>query len=107
MGLFRTKPAPAFGVSDVKAAAGGAGRPGTFSSYSVGAGTERALSLSTVNRAVGLITSTIASLDLRTYTLQWDAETEKYEKIYIPGESWMTRPDPKNTRNRSNKKKGL
>ena len=99
MGLFRTKAAPAFGVSDVKAAAGSAGRLGTLSSYAVGSGVERALSLPTVSRAVGLITSTIASLDLRTYTLQWDPGTERYEKIYVPGESWFTRPDPRNTRN--------
>lgn len=99
MGLFRTKPAPAFGVSDVKAAAGGAGRPGTFSTYTVGAASERALSIPTVNRAVGLITSTIAGLDIRTYTLQWDPGAEDYERIYVPGESWMTRPDPNMTRN--------
>lgn len=99
MGLFRTKPAPAFGVSEVKAAAGGAGRPGAFSSYSVGAGTERALSIPTVNRAVGLITSTIAGLDLKQYVLQWDAGREEYERIYVPGESWFTRPDPNVTRN--------
>jgi len=99
VGLFRTKPAPAFGVSEVKAAAGGAGRPGAFSSYSVGAGTERALSIPTVNRAVGLITSTIAGLDLKQYTMQWDPGLEKYERIYVPGESWFTRPDPTVTRN--------
>ena len=99
MGLFRTKPAPAFGVSEVKAAAGGAGRPGAFSSYSVGAGTERALSIPTVNRAVGLITSTIAGLDLKQYTLAWDTGSEEYERIYVPGESWFTRPDPNVTRN--------
>lgn len=99
VGLFRAKPAPAFGVSDIKAAAGGAGRPGAFSSYSVGAGTERALSIPTVSRAVGLITSTIAGLDLKQYTLQWDPSREEYERMYVPGESWFTRPDPNVTRN--------
>jgi phage portal protein BeeE len=100
VGLFRTKKeSPAFGSSEVKAAAGSAGRPGLWQTYTVGAGTARALSIPTVSRAVGLITSTIAGLDLRTYTLQWDPEQERYERIYIEGESWMTRPDPKVTRN--------
>lgn len=96
VGLFKSKAAPAFGVSEVKASAGAAGRPGTFSSYYVGSSTERALSLPTVSRAVGLITSTIASLDLRTYTLRWDGQ--RYEKQYVLGESWMNRPDPNATR---------
>jgi HK97 family phage portal protein len=96
VGLFRSKAAPAFGVSEVKASAGAAGRPGTFSSYYVGSSTERALSLPTVSRAVGLITSTIASLDLRTYTLRWDGE--RYDKQFVMGESWMSRPDPNTTR---------
>lgn len=98
MGLFRAKPQAAFG-SELKAAAGGAGRPGALTYYTVGAGTQRALAIPTVARAVGLITSTIGGLDIRTYTLQWDPSTEKYEKIYVPGESWMTRPDPNTTRN--------
>ena len=82
MGLFRSKPAPAFGASQVKAAAGGAGRPGAFQFYSVGRSTERALSIPVVSRAIGLITSTIASLDLRTYTMQWDPGTEAYERLH-------------------------
>ena len=94
MGLFRTKAAPAFGVSDVKAAAGRAGVPSTLGTFVVGSKAERALSIPTVTRAVGLISSTIASLDLRTYTQAWNPETSKYERTYIPGESWMTRLDP-------------
>jgi phage portal protein BeeE len=97
--LFRTKK-PAFGMSQpVKAAAGGAGRLSPLSTYSVGPAAQRALSIPTVSRAVGLITSTIAGLDMRTYTLQWDPGSEDYERIYVPGESWMTRPDPNVTRN--------
>jgi len=57
------------------------------------------LSIPTVSRAVGLITSTIGGLDLRQYTLQWDPAGERYEKIYLEGESWFTRPDPHVTRN--------
>lgn len=101
MGLFRSKQhAPALGVSEpVKAAAGSAGRPGLWQTYTVGADVSRALSIPTVSRAVGLITSTIGGLDFKTYTLQWDPGTESYERIYIQGESWMTRPDPTVTRN--------
>lgn len=100
MGLFRAKPAPAFGASEpVKAAAGAAGRPGAWQTLTVGAATARALSIPTVSRAVGLITSTIGGLDLRQYSLQWDPATEDYVKVYLQGESWLTRPDPRVTRN--------
>lgn len=100
MGLFRSKKSAAFGASPaLKAAAGGAGRPGAFQFYTVGTNTERALSIPTVSRAVGLITSTIGGLDLKQYTLQWDPGVEEYERIYLPGESWFTRPDPNVTRN--------
>jgi hypothetical protein len=100
VGLFRTNKAPAFGASQaVRAAAGGAGRPGSLITYSVGAGTQRALSIPTVSRALGLITSTIGGLDLRQYSLQWDPGTEEYERVYLQGESWFTRPDPNVTRN--------
>jgi hypothetical protein len=34
---------------------------------------------------------------MKSYVLQWNGE--EYEKIYVEGESWMTRPDPKVTRN--------
>ena len=99
VGLFRTKPEPAIGTASVQAAAGASGRPGALQYYVVGASTQRALSIPTVSRAVGLITSMVAGLDFRTYTMQWDPEVEDYERIYIPGESWMTRPDPHTTRN--------
>jgi phage portal protein BeeE len=33
------------------------------------------------------------------YRLQWDPAEQEYEKVYIEGESWFTRPDPKVTRN--------
>ena len=98
MGLFRTKAAPAYGVSDIKAAAGRAVLPSTLSNNVVGAKAERALSVPTVTRAVGLISSTVASLNLRSYTLQWNPTTTTYEKNYVLGESWYTRPDPRVTR---------
>jgi hypothetical protein len=39
----------------------------------------------------------IGALELKTYTRQWVGE--EYEKIYTPGPSWLTRPDPNVTRN--------
>lgn len=100
MGLFRAAPQPAIGTaSTIAAAAGSSGRPGQFQYYVVGSNTARALSIPTVSRAVGLITSMIGGLEFRTYTMVWDAERENYERIYVPGESWMTRPDPRTTRN--------
>ena len=98
MGLFRAKPAPAFGVSNIKAAAGRSVLPSTLSNNVVGAKAERALSIPTITRAVGLISSTIASLNLRSYTLKWNPTTSEYDKNYVLGESWFTRPDPKVTR---------
>ena len=56
-----------------------------------------ALSLPTISRARDLIASMIGCLDLQQYTLQWTGD--EYERINIPGESWMTRPDPTVTRN--------
>ena len=99
MGLFRSRTEPAFGTASVQAAAGASPRPGALQYYVVGANTARALSIPTVSRAVGLITSMIGGLDFRTYTMSWDPEVERYERMYIPGESWMTRPDPNVTRN--------
>lgn len=99
VGLFRTKPQPALGTASVQAAAGSSGRPGPLQYYVVGAGTARALSIPTVSRAVGLITSMIGGLEFRTYTMQWDAGQQDYSRVYVPGESWMTRPDPNVTRN--------
>ena len=97
MGLFTRKEPPAFGTSaPVTAAAGYGGRPGPLSQWTVGAQVQRALSIPTVSRGVGLITSTIAGLDFKTYTLQWDGE--EYERRYIPNETWMQRPNPEVTR---------
>ena len=96
VGIFRAKPEPAFGHS-VTAAAGGAGKPGPQYSYVVGAGVLRALSIPTISRARDLIVSMVSGLDLRAYVLEWDGE--RYERSYVPGESWFTRPNPKTTRN--------
>lgn len=79
------------------AAAAGAPQTHNFLGYSVGAQEESALSIPTVARAVSLLSTVVGTLDLRTYTLQWTGQ--RYEKLYVEGESWMTRPDPRTTRN--------
>lgn len=96
MGIFRRTVKPAAAVVPIKAAAGVAGLNGSFLGYQVGTVEERALSLPTITRSRSMIATMVAGLDLRQYVLQWNGE--EYEKIYILGESWMTRPDPKVTR---------
>ena len=82
----------------VRAAIGGGGSSiGSFYQYTVGPAVTRALSVPTVSRARDLIASMIGCLDLRSYTLQWNGS--EYEKIYVPGESWFSHPDPRVTRN--------
>jgi hypothetical protein len=48
-------------------------------------------------RAISLLSTVAATLNLKSYTLQWTGQ--EYEKLWVEGESWMTRPDPKVTRN--------
>jgi len=97
MPLFGKKiTAPAYNSAPLAAAAG-ASQIGQFYSYSVGAFEEAALSVPTIARAVSLLSTVVGTLDMKSYVLQWNGE--EYEKIYVEGESWMTRPDPKVTRN--------
>jgi phage portal protein BeeE len=90
------KATPAFASAPIAAAAG-APQPGNFIGYSVGAQEEAALSVPTVARAISLLSTVAATLNLKSYTLQWTGQD--YEKLFVEGESWMTRPDPKVTRN--------
>lgn len=95
MGRFRAErssPAP-----NVRAAAGTAAA-GAFLDFTVGAAVERAMTLPTLARAQNLIASMVSTLDLQQYQLVWDTINEKYQEVNIPGESWMTRPDPSCTR---------
>ena len=97
MPLFGKKiTAPAYNSAPLGAAAG-ASQIGQFYSYTVGAFEEAALSVPTIARAVSLLSTVVGTLDMKSYVLQWNGE--EYEKIYVEGESWMTRPDPKVTRN--------
>lgn len=97
MGIFRRSVPPAF-AAEIKAQAGTAGRIiDQFYAYSTSNRELQALSLPTISRARDLIAAMIGTLDLRQYQLRW--EGDNYEKVYIEGESWFTRPDPKVTRN--------
>ena len=98
MELFsrKVKAVPAMASVPIAAAAG-APQNGSFLGYTVGAAEEAALSVPTVARAISLLSTVAATLNIRSYTLQWTGQ--RYEKLYVEGESWMTRPDPKVTRN--------
>jgi len=96
MGILRRTAPPAAVTVPVKAAAGAAGQYGSFLGYSVGTAEERALSIPTITRSRSMLTTMVGGLDLKQYTLAWNGED--YEKIYVEGESWMTRPDPRVTR---------
>lgn len=96
MALFRRTSAKPAAV--VKAASGGAGQIGSFLTYTVGTAEERALSIPTIARSRSMICSMIAGLDLKQYQLAWDSINEEYQKVYLQGEGWMSRPDSKVTR---------
>lgn len=97
MPLFnKVQATPAMGSAPLAAAAG-APSGQSFISYSVGGMEEAALSVPTIARAISLLSTVAGTLDLKSYTLQWTGQ--RYEELYVEGESWMTRPDPKVTRN--------
>lgn len=94
MALF--KRAQARPAAVVKAASGGApGQIGSFLGYSVGTAEERALSIPTITRSRSMLVNLVAGLDLKQYQLVWNSIEEEYEKVYLQGEGWFTRPDPK------------
>lgn len=95
MGLFTRKTEAAFASAPLKAAAG-ASMIGQFLNYTVTTDELRALSVPTIARSREMFVSMVGALELRHYTKQWTGE--KYEKIYLPTEPWMERPDPKVTR---------
>jgi phage portal protein BeeE len=94
MGIFkRAELAPS--AQPVKAAVGVAGI-GRYSTYNVSTNSIRALALPVISRAHDEIISLVSSLPLVEYAVQWNGEM--YEEMQIPGETWMRRPDPDNTR---------
>ena len=84
------------GSAPVKAQAGYA-NVGNFITYTTSRQELVALSNPTISRSHDLIASMLGALEFRHYTRQWTGE--RYEKIYVPNESWMDRPDPNVTRN--------
>jgi hypothetical protein len=95
MGLFTRKVEASFASAPVKASAGRS-LVGNFINYQTGNDELRALSVPTVSRSRDLIGGLIGALELRHCSKQWTGE--EYEKIYLPLEPWMERPDPKVTR---------
>ena len=97
MGIFSRKVQTAeFGAAPVKGQAG-ASNVGNFITYTTSRNELVALTNPTVSRSHDLIASMLGALEFRHYTRQWTGE--RYEKIYVPNESWMERPDPNVTRN--------
>ena len=70
---------------------------GSFINYNVTTAELQALANPTISRSHDLIASMLGALDFKHYTRQWTGE--RYEKIFVPNESWMDRPDPNVTRN--------
>jgi hypothetical protein len=101
MGIFsRTKAAPpAFAAEPVKAAVG-MSYNGTqnYWSWTGSWKREEAIQIPTISRARDLIVSLISGLPIEQYSLVWNENDGEYEELMIPGETWMSRPDPKVTR---------
>lgn len=99
MDLFRpkVKAIPVMGTAPIAAAAGAPQRSQNFIGFQVGAAEAAAMSVPSVTRAISLLSTVVSTLDLRSYTLQWTGQ--RYEKLYVEGESWMTRPNPTEARN--------
>lgn len=97
MAFFGRSKAPQFGSASVKAAAGAAGIGQTIG-YNYDTSRDRAMTLPVISRARDLIVSLVSSLPINEFTVQWDAASQEYIEMQLPGESWMTRPDPSVTR---------
>ena len=92
-----TLPAHGSSLAPIKAAAGSS-QVGNFVNYTTGYGAQRALAIPAISRAHDLHVSLAGSLALTQYQLVWDSLGEEYRKVYLEGEAWFTRPDPKVTR---------
>ncbi len=99
MALFARKNPPAFGAEPVKAAAGAAAQT-AYINQTVGFTSfydrNQAIQNATISRARDLIVSMVSGLPINQYGLQWMGE--EYEEVPLPGETWMSRPDPNVTR---------
>ncbi len=99
MALFARKQTGAFGAEPVRAAAGTAAQTTAINQtigYTTDFGRQQAIQNATISRARDLIVSMVSGLPINQYSLQWMGE--EYEEVAIPGETWMSRPDPYVTR---------
>lgn len=98
MQLFqKVKAVPAMASAPLAAAAGARQMQSQFLGFQIGGAEQAAMSVPSVTRAISLLSTVVSTLDFRSYTLQWTGQ--RYEKLYVEGESWMTRPNPTETRN--------
>jgi hypothetical protein len=101
MGIFsRTKAAPpAFVAEPIKAAVGMSYNGiGDYFSWTGSWKRDQAIQIPTISRARDLIVSLISGLPIEQYSLMWDEAAGEYEEMMLPAEPWMSRPDPKVTR---------
>lgn len=96
--FFRSQKAAIGSEPSVKAAAGSAAQAGVNNLFSYYPDNQRlrAMENSTISRARDLVVSLISGLPFNQYSLQWMGD--EYEEVHIPGETWMSRPDPRVTR---------
>jgi len=91
--------APAFASEPVKAAAGMSGYGlNNLIAFSGSFKREEAIQIPTISRARDLIVSLISGLPFNQFSLMWDDQAAEYEELMIPSETWMSRPDPRVTR---------
>lgn len=101
MGIFSRTTAnpPAFVAEPIKAAVGSSyNGVNSYISWTGSWKREQAIQIPTISRARDLIVSLISGLPIEQYSLMWDEPAGEYEEMMIPGETWMSRPDPKVTR---------
>jgi hypothetical protein len=101
MGIFsKTKTASTAFVAEPIKAAMGASYNGvnSYISWNGSWRREQAIQIPTISRARDLIVSLISGLPIEQYSLIWNEADGEYEELMIPGETWMSRPDPKVTR---------
>lgn len=97
MALFsRRVKASDFGAAPIRAAAGASVGIGTLFTYSTSQAEVSAMQVPVIARSHDMIQAAIMSMPLRQYRRTWNGEG--YDKVYLPAEGWMDRPDPKVTR---------
>jgi len=96
MALWNRKVQANFASSPRQIRAGAGAAIGALNTYSSGVLYERLMRIPSVVRAHDLLVSMVSGLPINEYTLQWDGG--EYVEMELPGETWMSRPDPRTTR---------